>query len=298
MYRIIANELLRRRIPTFLSWDVQTPKAAALYSMRYTGTGIIDWGDTQMEVLSAGMLTKTHTYAVAGTYTIKITGSITLIRAGTDASSINMVRTIHSMNLYGYRGNDTSYTNGEFNGCQYATIATGCSFASTVTNLIGTFMFCYGLTSLPSGLIPSGVTNLLRTFYNCSGLTSLPSGLIPSGYTGSLSNTFRGCAGLTSLPSGLIPSGVTDLLSTFDGCVALLEIPGSIWPDSWTKTNINIGYMFNRSSPVSGKPTGTLPADKLWNAPAGTFSNATNAFSNCTSLDNYSSIPSTWGGPA
>ena len=131
----------------------------------------------------------------------------------------------------------------------------------------------------------------LGAFSGCKNMVLMP-GVVLGKNIKSLVGAFHGCSSLTTAPT--IPDGVTDLSGTFYGCTGLVNIDG-IWPaNGFTKTGIDVYRMFYRGSVVAGKPTGTLPAEILWEAPEGKFSRITQAFRNCTSLSNYDDIPATW----
>ena len=301
-----------------IAWDIETTTNNETYSLSYQGTGYLNWGDNiTVELNNAGTFGAiSHTFAIPGIYTIMFIGSITRVQAGTDDTQRAKVKTIHVLNTSTYTGaGKTSNNNGEFFNCINAILNPNFTLGNNITNLIGTFYNCSSITelplipsgfsgsmsntfngcslaTLPSGFtIPAGVTSLTGTFNGCSSITELP--LIPSGFSGSMSNTFYGCS-LATLPSGFtIPAGVTALSSTFYNCSNIGDI-SSIWPAAFTKTNIDVSYMFYRPTVVANKPYGTLPAALLWGDTSGTWGNAINAFTNCTSLTNYSSIPSTW----
>jgi hypothetical protein len=294
-----------------LQWVLQF-NFQTTYTMAYAGEGHIDWGNGDSENLpKKTSFTNVSKSYQAGTYTVKITGEIEDIQAGMDINSKNAVVALEQFNLNSYIGNRaTSFTLGVFFMCKNMVLMPGVVLGKNIKSLDGTFSGCSSLTTAPT--IPDGVTDLNSTFSGCSSLTTAPT--IPDGVI-ALNSTFYGCSSLTTaptIPDGVIalnstfygcsslttaptiPDGVIALNSTFYGCTGLVNIDG-IWPaNGFTKTRIDVDQMFYRGSVVAGKPTGTLPAEILWEAPEGKFSRTTQAFRNCTSLSNYDDIPANW----
>lgn len=248
-----------------LQWVLQF-NFQTTYTMAYAGEGHIDWGNGDSESLAdkTSFTNISKTYQ-PGTYTVKITGEIEDIQAGMDTNSKNAVVALEQFNLDSYIGNR----------------------ATSVT--LGVFFGCKNMVLMPGVVLGKNIKSLNSTFFDCSSLTTAPT--IPDGVA-DLSYTFHGCSSLTTAPT--LPDGVIALNSTFAGCTGLVNIDG-IWPaNGFTKTRIGVYQMFYRGSVVAGKPTGTLPAEILWEAPEGKFSSTTQAFGNCTSLSNYDDIPANW----
>ena len=138
--------------------------------------------------------------------------------------------------------------------------------------------------------ISNSITNCTNMFSECSSLTAISETLtIPNSVT-SCAGIFRSCWSLTAIPSTLrIPNSVTDCSLMFNYCSDLTSDISNIWPSTWKYTGIiDINRMFSGCSKI----VGTVPADKLWNSEK-TF-NSSYCFYNCTSLTNYSEIPTSW----
>jgi len=141
------------------TWDltVTTTAEDQIYIVNIAaGTGIdidIDWGDGGAVTNHTTTGQKSKTYASAGTYTVKISGSFSgndgNIRCGTDTTNRPYLK------------------------------ATGVVGGVTgLVNFNATFLGCTGLTSLPTDLFryntAVSTSGFRYAFYGCTGLTSLP----------------------------------------------------------------------------------------------------------------------------
>ena len=210
--------------------DVIMPEGrlSPIMTICVNGEVSIDWGDETTPSTVTGtslttMLDAPHTYASAGSYTIKISSvsgtysfncsdSYTLLRKNTTASQ-NRVYTscIQHIRL----GSDISIGSSAFNNCYSLACIT---IPSSVTSIgSSAFNSCYSLASIT---IPSSVTSIgSSAFSNCYSLASIT---IPSGVTSIKSSTFQNC---NSLASVTIPSDVTSINSSaFSSCLSLASI--------------------------------------------------------------------------
>ena len=300
-----------------IAWDIEVVNVPVTYSMAYQGSGNINWGDASNEdVSSATLVTKNHTYNTTGIHTIIITGDITRFRAGTNTTSKNLVRTIHSMSLDGYLGNDTSYSNGEFANCKYATISDNFTFADSILYLEGSFYYCTGMATVPPTFtLPPNVENLTNTFRSCAGHIVMPSTFnIPNSAT-KVTGLFRGAHRIKFTNNLIIPTSITNIaymfcdnkmpelakvvlhsgISNFTYAFAETDTGAQpIWPASFSSATINVSYMFYHYS-VNARweflTGGTLPAALFWLDTSKTWLKE-NAFHNAKQYANYSSIPS------
>lgn len=132
---------------------------------------LVDWGDAQTDTITAwNDGAATHTYAVAGTYQVMISGEIVGWRFNNTGSKDK----IYDIKSWGplRLGSGGGY----FRGCSNLTVS-----ATDVLDLTGTtdlrdfFRNCTSLTSLDvSSWDMALVINLSYTFYNCSSLTPVP----------------------------------------------------------------------------------------------------------------------------
>ena len=149
---------------------------------------VVDWGDGTTSTITAwNAAATTHTYATAGTYTVKIKGICTGWRFNNTGDRLKML----SVSSWGKLklGND----NGYFYGC---------------TNL--------NLSGVTDVLDLAGTTNLANCFYNCSALTTI--GRLNewnmSSVT-SLSTMFRGATLFNQNIGSWNTASVTDMSNMF-----------------------------------------------------------------------------------
>ena len=154
-----------------------------------------------------------------------------------------------------------------------STIEASFKGSSKVTNLMGMFSYCSGLTSLDlssfdtsnvnvfsiifggcislssltlSNFDTSKATQMNGMFANCSSLTSIDLSSFDTSNVINMSNMFGDCSGLSSLTlSNFDTSNVTDMNHMFDGCTNLISLDISGWNTS--KVN-SISNMFKGCS--------------------------------------------------
>ena len=192
-----ANEVWSGVAPELIL-QMQTTTAAETITLPMTGAVNvdIDWGDGTTESVTTN--SPSHTFATAGTYDIKVTGSCNLFAFNESASAPKLLHVLNGGTAF----TAGSFVNG-FNGC---------------TNLE---------TADFAGLDTSSVTSMLRMFSGCSNLTTLDvSGFDTSSVT-SMVSMLRGCSSLTSLDvSGFDTSSVTDMVGMLALCGNLTTDPG------------------------------------------------------------------------
>ena len=220
--------------------DIELPEGRLhpYLSLAVNGTVTIDWGDNSTSTASGTSLTARlstiyHEYAIAGSYTIKITKTsgtgyslyctsvYTLLNNGRTTSGQNRVyaNSIRAVRI----GEDCSIGDYAFDYCslesisipsgitsignyafQYCYSLVSASIPSTVTSIgSSAFQYCY---SLVSASIPSSVTSISGGMFSTCG--SLVSVSIPSSVTSIGNSAFYGCSSLSSL---IIPSAVTSI---------------------------------------------------------------------------------------
>ena len=155
----------------------------------------INWGDgSAAETVSntGGSTYIGHTYASAGTYTIKISGSMTMYGRGSavDIAGQELLTRIDSFGKLG------------------------------ITSFSYAFRYCTGLTSVPKTL-PSTVTNMYQMFYYCSGAAFNPD--VSNWNVSKVTNMysmFHWCSGAAFNPdvSNWNVSKVTNMYSMFREC--------------------------------------------------------------------------------
>ncbi len=260
---------------------MQEGRLDPILTIAVNGTVTVDWGDnTALDTATGSSLTTRkevpHTYANAGSYTIKIhvvSGSFTfygstsylILRKNTTGSQNRVYASCVKAVRLG--GGITSI--GTYAFC-YCCALTSVSIPSGITS-IGTYAFsyCYALASIT---IPSGVTSIgISAFQNCGALASVS---IPSGVTSIGVSAFYSCNALAPVS---IPSGVTNIgSSAFYNCYAFasITIPSGV-------TSIENSAFNNCHSLASV----TLPS--------GVTSIGNTAFANCYGMAEYHVKPTT-----
>ena len=237
---------------------MQDGRLDPILTIAVNGTVTVDWGDNTSADTATGTSLTTrqavpHTYASAGSYTIKIhvvSGSFTFYGSGT--------YTI-------LRKNTTGNENRVYTNCVQAV-----RLGDGITSLMNyAFGYCYSLASIS---IPSGVTSIGDyAFSYCYSLVSIS---MPSGVTSVGSGVFNYCY---SLASASIPSGVTSIgSSAFSNCQALasVTIPGGV-------TSLAASTFFNCYSLAS------------ISIPSGVTSIGNSVFTNCYGMAEYHVLPTT-----
>lgn len=202
--------------PNYWELTVQTSDSNQNFNIYLSGTLVsisINWGDgTTSPYNSIGW--KQKTYSSAGSYNIRITGSL-----GTNGNIRFGLNNIDKPRLKSVGVAGT---------------------ISGLHNFKQTFAGCTALTSLPSDLFlyhPNVNLNVFdSTFSGCSGLTSIPENLFKNQIklgNGDFYATFNNCTGLTSIPENLFryntSVGSASFNYTFAGCTSLSSIPADIF---------------------------------------------------------------------
>ena len=176
----------------------------------------VDWGDGTSDTITVwNQAETTHTYSVAGTYTINITGQCEGwgFNNGGDKSKLLEVKNWGtSFRL----GNSNSY----FFGCNNLTIT-----ATDILNFSGTidcfqaFRACASIINIPNinNWNVSSVTDMNSMFRLCTNFASDVSGWDVSSVT-DMRSAFNGCTNFASDVSGWNVSSVTDMNSMFRLC--------------------------------------------------------------------------------
>ena len=247
--------------PAYWKLTVQTTGVSQDFAVNiYAGSSVsitIDWDDGSAPVLYNTTGIKTCTYAAAGTYYPKISGSIVdgYIRIGIDADTRGRLKATAPI--------------GGVTGLK--------SFSQA-------FYGCTGLKSLPVDLFRYNTLvsteGFSRTFYGCTGLTSLPVDLFKYNTlvsTQGFYRTFYGCNKLTLNPWIFYASGEES--TRFASPVPTPDFAGC----------------FQLTGAFTGAK-GTAPAlwDCTFNG-APTTTNCFTGHS-AASVDNYGDIPTAWGG--
>ncbi len=273
----------------------------------------IDWDDGNAPVTYNTTGAKICTYATAGTYYPKISGSIVggNIRLGDSAATrgrlkaVGVIGGITGLVKFAESFADcTGLTSVPENLFRYNTLVAASGF-------YGTFRGCTGLTSVPENLFRYNTAvsdfGFNQTFSGCTDLTSLPTDLFryntlvgAYGFYG----TFKDCTGLASVPEGLFryntAVGVAGFNQTFYGCNDLTLNAWIFYASGEEATRFaspvpvqDFSGCF-RLSGAFGGIKGTAPA--LWDCTFNGTPTSSLCYYNHTAdtVDNFASIPAGW----
>ena len=285
----------------------------------YIGTPTISWGDGSTSILpySDSINNKyTYTYAKAKTYHVTITGD-DILKVSITTPKIQTLYNFNLPNYTGITGNVTLDGIGEFEEQTALTIDNNCKFSKSILNYARMFFNCKNITSLNGLKLDDATTNVNHMFYNCEKLTQIPNTLVLTDNITHANYMFYGCSQLEQLPpTFLLPDSVKQVRHIFNGCASLTNLPNNfiipdgishmdymfyncgvlesdvtnVWPIEWLENNIVASYLFYNCRRIIG----IVPENKLWKLSPSPFGSNSYAFYNCTSLDNYNSIPSNW----
>ena len=178
----------------------------------------IDWGDGNKETFTGETAySPEHTYATAGEYVVKLTGSKFTGVGGINSSIYDAfrdaVREILSLKMPTDSAG-VSLSNA-FRDCTNLTGSIP-AWDDCITNAQSTYRGCSGLT----GNIPAwgaNITDATGTYFSCSGLT----GNIPAWGANitDATNTYYGCRGLTGCSAELLQDPTPSRIPHHNGCV-------------------------------------------------------------------------------
>lgn len=246
--------------PAFIStWETTT--ASESITIPTTGAGYsgnVDWGDGNSDAFSGTAPTISHTYAVAGTYTVKITGTFPRIYCSSGGFSRTKLRTVTnwgtvgwtSMNgaLDGASGLTAVAANGPnvadwtiaFRNCSALTTATGLLTGVTNgTTFANTFESC-GLTSTLD-MSDTAAINLGNAYKNCDSITTVTAAHFAGLSTvTNISTMFDNCGALTTIESGAFDgfTGVTTAQYTFRNTL-LASVPANLFAHCSSLTDLS-----------------------------------------------------------
>lgn len=198
----------------------------------------VDWGDAST---STGLTASTtHTYASAGTYTVRISGTFPRIFFNGSGDRLKIL----SIEQWGSSMAWKSFQNA-FLGCQNLQInATDAPDLSAVTDMSHMFENCFNLNADLSSWNTSNIVSLNSTFTGCTSFNKSLNSWDVSNVT-DLSATFSGCSVYNQPMDNWNTSKVTTLFETFRNAVAF---NGNIttWNTSNVTTLSNTFYNANK----------------------------------------------------
>ena len=255
----------------------------------------VEWGDLTTNEFAAS-ITNTHSYAAAGTYTIRMSGHAHAINfyqypglgtpdllsaIKTPIRGVDGMTTAAEMFKEGH--NITSFPQGLFDNCP------------GITSFYDAFLECIKVTSFPSNLFAfqTNVTSFYAVFDQCEKLTNIQANVF-SGHTNVTlaSWAFAKCYKLASIPSGIYDN--FRLNTSFEYVhyhnFALTSLPALLF-DKTTNVTSYVNAFHGCTNLTGATPTNSAGL-KLWElspVPTGTA-----CFSECTGLSDYADIPAGW----
>jgi hypothetical protein len=251
----LGSEGTNRLVFTKPTWDIgiEIPEAGKNFGINILGTGpniTVDWGDgTVNNYTTTG--TKLKSYASAGNYTVKISGSFISngnIRLGSGrfGQSDNTRPFIRSTSVIPRIPGLTSFQNTFFLCVNLTAIPPGLFDNNVdVTSFANCFESCSSLFTIPPKLFNNNVnvTSFADCFENCVNLTTIPPNLFDNNViVTNFANCFLYCQGLTTIPSGLFVNNVNvDSFSfCFADCLNLTTVPSNLFDN-----NVNVTSFAN-----------------------------------------------------
>ncbi len=244
--------------------DVSQTWTVAIYGT--TPNITIDWGDATVDTYTdVSTAAKTHTYATAGRWYPKITGSFASggnIRFGSNAAdrarlkATAIVPTIPGLQNFGY-----------------------------------SFLSCTGLTGLPSNLFrynpQLSTSGFNTTFMGCTGISAIPVDLFRYNTLVSTSGfyqTFSGCTGIIVVPEDLFKYNTqvtaSGFSSTFNGCTGITSIPSGLFDYNVLVSSSGFAYTFQNTGITS------IPVDLFKNNVLVSTTGFLGTFYGCVYLEN------------
>ena len=273
--------------------EVTTTSNGQIFTLPLAGFGAfavdmeVSWGDgtPNSTVIAAGDSNRIHTYATAGVYTVEIIGQMPGFKVNNNAAIRSLITEIIDFGRVGLRTLD-------FNGCTNitsipasGTMEVGYRGLGNIISFAG-FMRGTGITSIPADIFdfsPSATT--FSDIFSFTSVTAIPTGLFDnSTNANSFASAFNSCTLLNTYSANLFASSTNaiNFSSTFRNCLAL-----TFAQQFTANTSVTIFDNVYNMSTTSNALDGNAPT--LWSrspTPSGT-----DAFNNCTGLDNFASIP-------
>lgn len=264
-------------LPFISTWKTNNPGSSTSTQIKVptvsTGTYncVVDWGDsTTSTITTYNDAAWTHTYSIAGTYTVSISG----VFKGIFFNSSGDNGKITNISQWGILDLGNTASGAYFFGCTNMTItALDILNTSTVSIFISAFRNCASITSIPSidSWDMSNITNMSFAF---SGNTNF-NGDISSWKTSKVTNfdnCFAACVNFNSDLSAWNIGSCTSMSATFSNCTTF---NGNI--STWNTSNVTNMNNILSNCAVFNRDIG------LWNV-----SNVTQmsfSFSGCTILN-------------
>ena len=238
----------------------------------------VNWGDGSSQWIISYGADRIHTYAIAGTYTIKIIGQLSYFSFYNVGDKLLLKKIIswgniafRKLNFYGcsniiempnQKGNFLRMNTAEniFRNCTSLTNITPGLFknCSLITTAQSAFEGCTSLTTIPDELFYNcnGITTFIFCFKGCTFLTTIGNNIFKTNITTVMSNCFDGCTSLTTVPSTIFNSIplCTSFGACFQGCTFFNSIPANLFDNCVNATNFE--WTFSGCTSLTSIPAG------------------------------------------
>jgi hypothetical protein len=237
------------------TWDVgiQTTAANQTFGIVINGTSpniTVDWGNGLVETFTTTG-NKTRTYATAGNYTVKISGSFGAngnIELGiTGSERARVVSTSEIPTILGLTSMRASFLETSLTSIPANLFANN----TAITSFQDCFAGCTSLTTIPATLFANNtaVINFTYCFNACTSLTTIPANLFANNTAvTSFGVCFFGCTSLTSIPAGLFDNNTA--VTSFDACFSGVTLTTTSY------SNLLINMASNATSRQNNVPFG------------------------------------------
>ena len=281
--------------------EVTTTNSPQDFICRFVNPGTlhVDWGDGSANDHNA-TTNASHTYAKAGVYTIRMSGTVNGIDffiinpRGGNFGTPKLITAIKTP-IRGIAGLNSAFE--MFKGCEnIPSIPEGLfDQCPEITTFYDTFIALRKVKSIPPGLFDkqTNVTSFFATFFKCEQLKEIPPGLFDKHPNNrSFAWTFGMCYSLKSVPAGLFDhhTKVTKFDHVFFKCTALRSIPPLLFDKNTNVTDYSKAFEDCRE--LTGEGPVNSAGKKLWELSP--TPNGTTCFLNCTKLTDYATIPTNW----
>ena len=219
MHNNLGIPAYRLRAPFTSTWKTDNTGTSTdtQITLPLVSTGTYDfvanWGDGTSDTITAyDQAEVTHTYSTAGTYTVKIYGTIEgwQFDGGGDKLKLTNISQFGNLDIT---------TDAAFYGCSNMTITATDAPDISSTSLLNMFRDCSSITTLPSlgNFDTSQVTNMYCMFYGCSSFNQSVSNFDTSQVT-NMRDMFVNCSSFNQSVSNFDTSQVMDMGDMFFGC--------------------------------------------------------------------------------
>ncbi|WP_372655390.1 BspA family leucine-rich repeat surface protein [Halobacteriovorax sp.] len=219
-------------------WETTSPSESITLPIKagYSYNAVIDWGDSSATETLTTDTPPSHTYASAGEYTIRITGTM---EAWSFSNSGDKDKIIEVNNFGNLGWKDLRYA---FYGCSNLELFNG-GITDSVTDMYGMFYNTNGLTSIDvSSFDTSSVTTMARMFAGLTSLNSLDLSNFNTTSVDSMQEMFKNSSGLTALDlSSFNTSSVESMKEMFKNVSSLSSLDISTFNTSIVE---NMSEMF------------------------------------------------------